>query len=284
VFPEASYRPQTPATDPGREQAAYHVLPPDVRELQQLLPGLVIHLNMEHIYGYKPSSQRRAEASLRRVELMLGRLFEVDGRPLNERREIERRLVGDCRQSTVLICSMLRHTGTSARARAGFSTYFGPFRGDHWVAEYWSDEAKRWLLVDAELDETLMAASNIDFDPCNVPRNQWLSAAEVWLACRTGGDDESRYGLDPSVTGLPYIAAQLLRDLAALRRLEVGPRDRWGVASPGKEHSAADYRLLDDLATALISNDDGQTAAQLFLDERLRIDQLPPDDPLPAFS
>ncbi|MBK8331835.1 MAG: hypothetical protein IPL07_05490 [Acidimicrobiaceae bacterium] len=42
----------------------------------------------------------------------------------------------------------------SAR-RCGFGAYFVPgFYEDHWVAEYWDPEERRWTMVDAQLDDT----------------------------------------------------------------------------------------------------------------------------------
>jgi hypothetical protein len=264
---------QSEATEPGSERARFDALPCDVRAIERIVPTLVVH-HMEHIYGFAVDPARWAESDVRRVETMLRRMAELDDRPLTAPRLIELRLVGHCRQSTVLAVSMLRHLGYAARARCGFSAYFGAFRGDHWLVEY--HDGGRWLLMDAELDEPLMRASDIRFDPCDVPREEWLSAAHVWLACRRGDDDESRYGLDPTDTGLQYVRAQLLRDLAALNRVEVGAGDRWALGARDRVLTTDDLGLLDEIAAAIL-RDDPAAQARLFADRRCVLDELPPD-------
>jgi hypothetical protein len=271
---------QSDATEPGSQRALFAGLPHDVPEIQRLVPTLVVHRNMEHIYGFAVDRTRWAESDVRRVELMLRRIAALDDRPLTATRPIGRRLVGHCRQSTVLAVSMLRHVGRPARARCGFSAYFGAFRGDHWVVEY--HDGGGWMLMDAELDETLLSACEIGFDPCDVPRDEWLSAAHVWLACRSGDDDERRYGLDPTDTGLQYVRAQLLRDLAALNRVEVGANDRWGLGARDREPAPGDLAFLDKVAEAILGDDDA-AQIRLFADRRCALDALP-SDPEPALT
>jgi transglutaminase-like putative cysteine protease len=57
---------------------------------------------------------------------MLGRLFELAERPLGESRSLSERLVGCCRDFTVLFLTMARELGIPARARVGFAAYFIP--------------------------------------------------------------------------------------------------------------------------------------------------------------
>ena len=80
--------------------------------------------------------------------------LELGPETLERPRPPERRLVGNCRASTVLACGLLREAGVPARARCGFSAYFtSPILGNHWVVEYWSAERPGWRLMDAELIE-----------------------------------------------------------------------------------------------------------------------------------
>jgi len=236
-------------TDPRSYIPLLAELPPDIPALCTVVQGLVIHFGMGNRYGVELAA-RRQEARLRAVAPMLARIRELDPAPLTHTRPPAQRLVGSCRASTVLFCAFLRAQGVPARARSGFSTYFADrFAGDHWVGEYWHAAERRWVLVDTELDDLLRTEHHIAFDPCDVPRDQWVSAGQAWQGCRAGAEDPTRFGLDPSTTGLWYIRAQLVHDLAALNKMEVGPWDRWGLgAVEDTALTDADLTLLDHVA------------------------------------
>jgi hypothetical protein len=124
---------------------------------------------------------------------MLEGIQELDPRPLTEERPPERRLIGNCRDSAVLFCAILRHQGRPARARAGFATYFQPgFFGDHWVCEPWEAERQRWVSVDPDIspDPALWG-----FDTLDVPADRLLVAGRAWQACRAENADPVRFGM-----------------------------------------------------------------------------------------
>ena len=154
------YARQSAVTDPGERRPALQGLPSaEPSRLRELVTGLVIHAGMGDLYGVNLSG-RVGEARLRTLRGMLDRLLELGPETLERPRPPERRLVGNCRASTVLACGLLREAGVPARARCGFSAYFtSPILGDHWVVEYWSAERPGWRLMDAELDELLMATT-----------------------------------------------------------------------------------------------------------------------------
>ena len=61
----------------------------------------------------------------------------------------------------------------------------------------------------------------------------------------------------PDTTGLDYIRGQLLRDIAALNRVEVGPWDVWAPDTGD--------RVLDEAAPASADAGDGTHAAALWV-------------------
>ncbi len=254
-------------TDPGRLRPVLHGLPATPAGLRALVPGLVIHADMGDLYRVDLSG-RADEARLRTMQGMLARLLALSPEPLGTSRPPERRLVGNCRASTVLACGLLRESGIPARARCGFSAYFtSPILGDHWVTEYWSAERGGWRLMDAELDDRLMADNTIRFDPNDVPRERFVLAGEAWLGIRAGTHDATRFGLNPSLTGAAYVRGQLVRDAAALSMVEVGPWDTWGLGTADRALDAADLELLDALARATVIASAGSDAvAQLWAD------------------
>jgi hypothetical protein len=181
---------------------------------------------------------------------MLDRLLAHDGRPLSAARPVALRLVGVCRHFSVLLVAALRAQGVPARARCGFGSYFerGCFY-DHWVCEYWSAAEERWIRVDAQIDSVQRAILDVDFDVLDVPHDRFLIAGDAWVRCREGRADPAKFGIF-DLRGLWFVAGNLVRDLAALNRMELLAWDQWG-AMPGPDRPLGDERLalFDRLAT-----------------------------------
>ena len=104
-------------------------------------------------YGLELDEARQSEVQIRPLSAKLERIAELDPRPLTEPRDPDKRLVGNCRDFTLLLVGLLRHQGVPARARCGFGRYFEPGHyEDHWVGEYWNAAQGRWVLTDAQMD------------------------------------------------------------------------------------------------------------------------------------
>ena len=141
-------------TDPGPQVKLLEDLPVGIADLCKIVQGTTVHIFWAKRYGISLSLQRQAEVQLRSLERRLKRMEELDPRPLTEIRPLDRKIVGNCRDFSLLLVSILRHQGVPARARCGFGTYFLPDHyEDHWVCEYWNATQGRWVLVDAQLDE-----------------------------------------------------------------------------------------------------------------------------------
>ena len=181
---------------------------------------------------------------VRPVAGLLGRMMAEDGRPLTVAREPAGRLPGNCRHFTVLAAAMLRAQGTPARARCGFGGYFGSGAfEDHWVCEYWDQAAPGWKLADAQIDDVQLKLFDVDFDLMDVPRDKFLVAGDAWRLCRAGDADPAKFGLSfMNEGGYWWIAANLLRDVAALNNMEMLPWDVWG-AMPAPDETIDDERL-----------------------------------------
>ena len=274
--PRSFYSRQSDLTDPGKQAHLYEDLPFDVPGMARAVGGLLSHFNMGKANGASIGEERQQEADTRRVELVLGRIQELDCRPLTESRSPDRRLVGCSRDYAVLLASMLRHRGVPARARCGFARYLGPeMHYDRWVCEYWREREQRWVMVVAEmLDEAERTLHPIHFDPLDVPHTQFLTAGKAWQMCRIWRADPRRFGLHRGDCGLGYIASQLVRDLACLNKVEMLARDAWGLA-----HSAFDYlwdsdlRLLDRVASVTLAGNEAfpELRALYDLEPRLRV-------------
>lgn len=243
----------------------------------------MIHRDFTDFYGLEVSEERKQEAELRHVTNLLARILELDGRPLTIARPPEKRLVIVCRDFATMLCAMLRHQGVPARTRCGFARYFGQcpdstpgFNVDHWVCEYWKADEGRWVLVDAEVDENEREHCHIEIDTHDVPGDQFLVAGKAWQLCRSGEADPDCFGLGPdSMHGMWFIRSQLVRDLAAMNKMELLCWDCWGLgnADPDDGVSAEEMALLDRVAALTQAGNEAFIELRSIYenDDRLRV-------------
>jgi len=236
-------------TNPGDQAALLDNLPTDLPTLCRVVQGLMVHVFWAERYGLQLPEARKGEVQLRWVTRQLARIMELDGRPLYEARPLDKRLVGNCRDFSVLLTTILRHQGVPARARCGFGRYFLPNHyEDHWVCEYWHAAQQRWILVDAQLDELQQQTLALTFDPLDVPRNEFIVGGHAWRLCRNGQANPDTFGIF-NMKGLWFVRGNFVRDVAALNKVELLPWDGWGIIDkPDEALSAEDLAFLDQVA------------------------------------
>lgn len=271
----AYYTQPGPLSDAGNHRDALLALPKDVPALLAAVQGTLVHQDLAGLYGFELPGDRRDTAHFRSTAGILGRILDEDQRPLTETREPARRFACTCRTFTLVTVAALRAHGIPARARCGFGNYFpdAEWHIDHWVAEHWNGE--RWILSDAQMDPVQVEAFKIDFDPADVPRDRFVVAGQAWIAYREGELDADKCGLPgiPGESGPWWIAANLIRDVAALSNMELLPWDLWG-AIPEPEDTIDDAltALFDDLAAVTTDPDTAAEARSRYeADERLRV-------------
>ena len=252
--PLTYYAQQSPFTDPGRQARLLDDLPRDIAGLCRVVRGLVVHYRLGHLFDLEIPEERLPEIDSRYAESMLARIVELQDSSLVEARPPEKRLVGCCRDFTVLFVAMARHLGIPARARVGFADYFVPdYNVDHEAAEVWDAGERRWRLVDPEIEEPPLG---VRFDPTDVPRYRFIIGGFAWQTCREGRADPERFLVDPGLEieetrGWPYLRHNLIHDLAALNNTEMLLWDEWGLI--GKGPSEVDLSLLDRVATLTLA-------------------------------
>ncbi|MFC7545952.1 transglutaminase-like domain-containing protein [Plantactinospora sp. GCM10030261] len=272
------YSRPTEMSSVGRHLATFDGLPTDIEALVRTIQHLVVYdMVAEDFYGVKLPKDRGEEIHIRPVQRKLDQILALDSRPLTAERPPQRRLAGRCHHYTVLLVSLLRANGVPARARCGFGTYFIPGKyEDHWVCEYWNADQERWVLVDAQLDEVWREKLSFPHDNLDVPRDAFLVAADAWDRCRRGAADPELFGIDfGGMRGLWFVAGDLMRDLAALNKVEMLPWDVWG-AQPRPDEKLDDEQLaFFDRIAAVTRDPDGsfEELRGLFADERLRVPQ-----------
>jgi transglutaminase superfamily protein len=245
---EASFLRPGVMTSPGKYAELLDGLPGDVAGVFRVVQGLMIHEFWGEAYGVTLTDAERETVNLRRVQDLLGAIVSRDDRPLDVARAPGGRIATNCRGFTVLAVALLRAKGVPARSRCGFGAYFtdGWFE-DHWVAEFW--DGSRWRLADAQIDEVQRGKLPIDFDLTDVPHDRFVIAGDAWRQVRAGTADPDRFGLSfiPEA-GDWWIAANLMRDAAALDGVEVLPWDVWGPMPEPTD--TVDLPFFDELAAA----------------------------------
>ena len=106
-------------TVPGPYAYLFADLPTGIPTLVKTVQGVMLHIFWAEAYGLKLTEERKTEVNLRHVNRQLARILELDDRPLTEARPHERKLVGNCRDFSVMLTAILRHQGVPARARCG---------------------------------------------------------------------------------------------------------------------------------------------------------------------
>jgi hypothetical protein len=244
------FRAHGPLTDPGRHAALLAGLPADPRALIGIVQGLLIHdAARDRLYGPLPPERDRDVRRTLPVAERLDLILAADQASLAVPRPPAARSTGTCRDFALVLCALLRQTGTPARVRCGFADYLHPGRwSDHWVCERWDATAGAWRLADAQLDPAHRAALDIDFDIAEVPTDRFLTADRAWQDCRSGAADPARFG-HGAATGLWFLRVNLERDRRALAGHETSDWDAWrDVPEAARIVPDAELPALDRLA------------------------------------
>jgi Transglutaminase-like superfamily len=271
------YARATAMTAVGRHAPLVVELPDDTDELAAVTQGLLIYDAVaSDFYACELSEDRQSAIHIRPVEEVLDGILALDERPLSVARPPERRLAARCHHFVRLLVAILRAKGIPARVRVGFGAYFNPGHfEDHVLCEYWRGDEQRWVLVDPQFDQIWRERLSIGHDHLDVPRDRFLVAGEAWERCRSGAAEPARFGIGHTeMYGLWFVAGSLVREIAALNKVEVLPWDAWG-AQPHPDETLSDDQLafFDELAA--LTRDPNQSFDELReryeADHRLRV-------------
>jgi hypothetical protein len=134
-----------PLTEISRFEKQLCDLPNDIAGLVEIVQGWMLHIFWAGQLGQMLTTQRIEEVNIRSADLKLQRILKIDSSPLTLARSLDHRLVGNCRDYSLMMTALLKYRKIPARARCGFATYFteGKFE-DHWIVEYWNHQQQRW--------------------------------------------------------------------------------------------------------------------------------------------
>ncbi len=204
------YRQPSPASDLGRHRDRVRDLPADPEALSAIVRGLLIHNHTA-----------------------LDNVLDVDPAPLGHERSVERKMFGFCYHFALLHCALLRATGTPARIRCGFASYFAAQRWiDHWVVEY--RDGSGWMLTDPQTGRS------------NLTSDDFQDGVTAWNLCRGGDDLQSAAYGNGELWGWDELRGSLINDVAALNKVEIAGWywcDRLQVGPLDQPHDELDKSL-----------------------------------------
>jgi len=241
-------------TDPRDQAGLLEGLPTEIPALCRVVQGLLIHPFEADLYDVELTRVQRKEVNIRPVSEMLRLIHSLDNRPLTQPRPANERVVGNCRDHAVLFCALLRQQGRPARVRVGFAAYLTPkIICDHWITELWDADARRWKLVDPQFDDAQRRKHDVTFDTTDIPAGFFYTAAQAWAQCRAGKAKSGTFGFNRKLRGWGYLRSSLVKDLAALNKVEVLPWDQWWDLTTKSEDrlTPEEKGLLDRIAGAI---------------------------------
>ncbi|MEL6408033.1 MAG: transglutaminase-like domain-containing protein [Chloroflexota bacterium] len=272
------YRTHGTLTDIGKYAEHIKNLPDTIPELVAIVQHLGIYdMLARDFYGVSLSEERMADIHLRSAGETLDTIFAISDKPLAVPRKPEDRIGCRCHAFTKLIVTLLRAKGIPARARCGFASYFNPGKyEDHWVCEYWDASDNRWVLLDAQIDDVWREKLGITWSLLDISRDQFLVAGDAWVRCQNDEANADDFGISfyEGMEGLWFIAGNLVRDVAALNKMEMLPWDVWGAtAMPDTEITDGRYAFYSQLAGLSCQPDDtfDELRRLYATDDRLRV-------------
>lgn len=199
------YKNTSPYTELGPYKDFAKSLPNDITELCYLLRMQIIHpsaFKKEEIRNSKNCfwgnmTEISEKALIREDDILptaIGMLAELLRKNANFKvnRQAKDKIFVTCRGIAILLTAILKTKGIPARVRSGFAEY--PSNDgvywDHWITEYYNFDKKNWILVDADC----CCNDSIDFDIYNIPKNKFISSAEIWLKFRKNNLDSMKIG------------------------------------------------------------------------------------------
>lgn len=230
VGPEmlAHFRQFSMFTNPGAyKDKLVADLPDDVAEIGKLVRRQIIHRvtlangntgsNADLRYGDMnrvPWWRQPEDDVLSTAAGMIAELYRRDNRGFVHDRADESKLILTCRFVAVLMASILKSKGKPARVRSGFEAYAPPKPGvscDHWITQYWEESNDRWITIDVDC-----CLEEMDFDPFDMPEDEFDWSADAWRALRSGKAEPGRFWNAGGFEGLMPVSWELYHDFHCL--------------------------------------------------------------------
>lgn len=224
----------------------------DLAGLAQVVQGLLIHdFLAESRYGLHFSPAAQETIHLRQAQGVIDAARTRSAESIFVARAPEDRVPARCHHYAKLLTAALRAKGMAARTRCGYASYLTPgYFEDHWICEVWLPGKARWVKADATLDADWRALTAFKGNPLDLSATAFLTAGEAWQRCLQKQLDPARFGISHyRLHGLGMIASNLVRDVAALNKMEMLPWDIWGAQPlPNASLTPAQIAWFSDIA------------------------------------
>lgn len=260
------YKVQSKFSDPGELSYLYHPLADNIETLTDQVQRLFLHYADIDLFSIDKEKLNYYELNLRMINDILLTLQSKSEIDLSSHRDMHKRVMGVCRDTSLLLCSVLRSRGIPARLRSGFVTYFIPgLFLDGFCLEFFDASINRWRAIDTRTTQLHLDhyKLHIDFDLMNVPNNRFIFAADAWQMCRYHNADPVRFG-SRQHRGLFTVRNRMIHDLALLNKQEILIWDVWGAMLSS---SVTDFELLDALSDLLLNHCDDGNAIHAFYED-----------------
>lgn len=248
-------------------------IPKDIPSIVSIVQNVLLHKAWAERYGVELKGKKHEEPWLRSVEEKLIHLDKLGYKHVQHKKSIENKILGICRDFSVMAAALCIEAGIPARARCGFATYFESGKYiDHWVAEYWNENIKRWVMVDAQLDNFQQKELDIAFNTLDVDEQYFITAPRAWKMCREGKADPELFGIF-QWWGYDYLKCNLLLDANSLLKVPMQPWDIWeGYKKlPVSEWSDYDFSIMDQLSSYVLDVDDDIDVLCAFVQQNDKI-------------
>ncbi|OZV13045.1 transglutaminase [Tissierella sp. P1] len=253
-------------------------IPKDIKTIVTYVQNILLHQHWSEVYGLELGDERKKEPFIRSFEDKLVFLNKLGFTHVSEQRTNENKMISICRDFSIVAVALCREAGIPARARCGFASYLVKDKYiDHWVVEYWNEEKKKWVMVDAQLDVLQQRALQLSFDPLDVSENYFITGPRAWLLCREGRFNPELFGIF-KWWGYDYLRCNLILDANSLLKVPMQPWDIWkGYKSlPIEEWTEKDYKVMDELSILALNVDNNYEALYKYVQTNDKI-KVPKD-------
>lgn len=257
-------------SDPGEYTHLYHDFPMDVRFICDCIHHLFLHYADLDLFGVTVASKKYDELNYHYLTQIIQTILSYDNSSLIKPRAPERRAMGICRDSSLLLCSILRFFGIPARLRSGYVNYFIPgLFLDGLVVEYYDSFLNRWRLVDTRTSQKQIDhyKLTIDFDLSDLPSDKFISASRAWKMCNDKSVNPLSFG-SRQHRGLSVVRNRLIQDLALLNKQELLVWDVWGAMFESVEQNIG---LMNTLSDILLCDENNLTEIVSFYEGNLSL-------------
>jgi transglutaminase superfamily protein len=257
----AFYATPSPTTDLSSHEDLVRRFPGTPHVAADWARNVILHVMDTRRLGLDPDRDQLSTVNVRSAGRILDVVRRLNPAPLERTRPPEARVIGDCHHLAVVVCALLRHAGVAARIRYGFVPYIKRGRyEDHCICEVFL--GGRWRRFDPgqglDIGDELIST--------------FVTAGDAWAGYRAGRLDVALFGSeDPFVgedwRGLWYVRDNVVRDFAALCKVELSPCDFWGLmVVPDAERPDS---VIDELARLTETEDAVADRLARFCDDAL---------------